>query len=120
MTPYFGAGAGQAIEVLRVIIRETASSSCTKDAFVLGRLLANSLTTLDTVTVALKVYQDVRLPSAQSVARESERRGHMLNFNTPDYHDGTDRGNEREEMNILKEKIICQFNLQGVGSAVAE
>jgi salicylate hydroxylase len=106
MTPYCGAGAGQAIE----------------DAFVLGRLLAHPLTTLDNVLVALKAYQDVRLPFTQFVARESKRTGKMYDFRAPGYYDGTDRGNEREEMEILKEKIINQWDWvsKGEGGPVAE
>ncbi|KIK41877.1 hypothetical protein CY34DRAFT_12766 [Suillus luteus UH-Slu-Lm8-n1] len=106
MTPYLGAGAGQAIE----------------DAFVLGRLLAHPLTTLDNVPTALKAYQDVRLPFTQSVARESKRTGNMYDFCAPGYYDGTNRSNEREEMEILKEKILDQLDWQGEGegSAVAE
>jgi salicylate hydroxylase len=106
MTPYFGAGAGQAIE----------------DAFVLGRLLSHPLTTLNNVPVALKAYQDVRLPFTQFVARESDRTGKTYNFCAPGYYDGTDRGNEREEMEILKEKIIDQWGWEseGEGGAVAQ
>ncbi|KAG2035547.1 hypothetical protein BDR03DRAFT_1012407 [Suillus americanus] len=106
MMPYCGAGAGQAIE----------------DAFVLGRLLAHTLTTLDNVPAALKVYQDVRLPFTQFVARGSESTGKMYHFCAPGYYDGTDRGNEREEMEILKKKIIDQWDWEseGEGSAVAQ
>ncbi|KAG2366450.1 hypothetical protein BDR07DRAFT_1396005 [Suillus spraguei] len=106
MTPNFGAGAGQAVE----------------DAFVLGRLLAHSLTTLDNVPAALKAYQDIRLPFTQFVARESERTGKMYDFCALGYYDGIDRGNEREEMEILKEKIIDQWDWEGEGEggAVAE
>ena len=87
MTPHFGAGAGQAIEVRarRNHSRDYANSYCTKDAFVLGRLLAHPLTTLDTVPAALKAYQDVRLPFAQFVAREAERTGYMYEFDSPGY-----------------------------------
>lgn len=104
MTPHFGAGAGQSIE----------------DAFVLGRLLAHPLTTLSNVPAALKAYQDVRLPFVQLIARRSERHGHMLQFCLPGYYDGTDRGNTREEMEILKENILDQWDWEGEGSAVAE
>lgn len=106
MTPYLGAGAGQAIE----------------DAFVLGRLLAHPITTLDNVPAALKAYQDVRLPFTQFVARESKHTGNMYNFCAPGYYDGTNRGTEREEMVILREKILDQWDWQGKGegSAVAE
>ncbi|KAG1871765.1 hypothetical protein DFJ58DRAFT_652377, partial [Suillus subalutaceus] len=106
MMPHCGAGAGQAIE----------------DAFVLGRLLAHPLTTSDNVPVALKAYQDVRLPFAQFAARESKRAGKMFDFRAPGYYDGTDRGNEREEMEILKEKIVdlWDWESKGEGGAVAE
>jgi salicylate hydroxylase len=97
-------------------------SLCMKDAFVLGRLLAHPLTTLDNVPTALKAYQDVRLPFTQSVARESKRTGNMYDFCAHGYYDGTNRGNEREEMEILKEKILDQWDWQdkGEGGAVAE
>lgn len=100
MTPHFGAGAGQAIE----------------DAFVLGRLLSHPLTTLDTLPAALKAYQDVRLPFVQFVARESERTGRMLDFDAPSAHGG----NVQEELDILKEKILAQWEWEGVGGAVAD
>ncbi|KAG0707085.1 hypothetical protein DFH29DRAFT_1066512 [Suillus ampliporus] len=92
MVPYFGAGAGQAME----------------DAFVLGRLLAHPLTTLDNVPVALKLYQDVRLPFAQSVARESERTGRMY------------ESDEREVLEIQKEKILEQWKWEENIGAVAQ
>ncbi|KAG2124433.1 hypothetical protein DEU56DRAFT_595143 [Suillus clintonianus] len=104
MMPHLGAGAGQAIE----------------DAFVLGRLLAHPLTTLDNVPAALKVYQDVRLPFAQLAARESERIGYMYDFCSPGYYDGTDSVNKREELEILKGKIIGLRDWAAEGGAVAE
>jgi len=121
MTPHFGAGAGQAIEV-RAIIRQTirTGSLCAKDAFLLGRLLAHPLTTLDDVPAALKAYQDVRLPFAQFIARESDRTGHMFDFAMPEYYDGTDKGNEEEELEILKEKILGQWNWESEGGPLVE
>ncbi|OAX36554.1 FAD/NAD(P)-binding domain-containing protein [Rhizopogon vinicolor AM-OR11-026] len=104
MAPYLGAGAGQAME----------------DAFVLGRLLAHPLTTLDNVPAALRVYQDVRLAAAQLVARNAKDIGLMFQFSMPGYYDGTDRGNEREEMEILQEMINSHMVNYGQGSAVAE
>ncbi|KAG2065115.1 hypothetical protein BDR04DRAFT_1175928, partial [Suillus decipiens] len=106
MTPHFGAGAGQS----------------TEDAFVLGRLLARPLITLSDVPAALKAYQNVRLPFARFKARGSERTGNMnmLQFCLPGYYDGTDRGNMREETEILKENIIDQWGWKGEGSAVSE
>ncbi|KAG1737580.1 uncharacterized protein EDB91DRAFT_1140799 [Suillus paluster] len=100
MEPHFGAGAGQAME----------------DAFVLGRLLAHPLTTLDSVPAALKVYQDVRLPLVQSLARESERTGRLYHLDSL----STDQGNEREELEIQRGKILSQWKWEGEGSAVSQ
>ena len=107
MTPSFGAGAGQAIDV-RTIIHQTMRTY-------LGHLLAHPLTTLDNVPAAPKAYQDVLLPFAQSIARESERTRYMFEFNLPGSYDGTDRKNERDDMEILKEKILGQFGWEGEG-----
>ncbi|THH08567.1 hypothetical protein EW145_g2622 [Phellinidium pouzarii] len=65
MTPHLGSGAGQAIE----------------DAYILSALLAHPLTTLSTLPVALKVYEDVRLPHANDVQRRSAENGHLYEFN---------------------------------------
>src|SRR5882757_6703940 len=122
MTPHLGAGAGQAMEVRTIIIRKITSTHLvpTKDAFVLGRLLAHPLTTLDNVPAALRAYQDIRLPAAQLVARNSKHTGWMYRFNMPGYYDGTDQGNERGELEILQEMINNQFDSYGQGSAVAQ
>ncbi|KAG1819184.1 uncharacterized protein BJ212DRAFT_1298430 [Suillus subaureus] len=98
MTPHFGAGAGQAIE----------------DAFVLGRLLAHPLTTLDNVPAALKVYQDVRLLFAQSVARESARAGRLYDF------DISSAANVQEELEIRKEQLLAQWEWESKDSPVTE
>jgi salicylate hydroxylase len=87
---------------------------------VLGRLLAHPLTTLDNVHVALKTYQDIRLSVAQFIGRKSEDLGYMYEFDAPGYYDGTDRGNEGEELELLKEKIVeDQRGWDGEGGAVA-
>jgi len=87
---------------------------------VLGRLLAHPLTTLSKVPAALKTYQDVRLPIAQSIARGSEHMGNIYQFCLPGYYDGTDRGNMREEIEILKEKILDLWSWEGEGGAITE
>ncbi|KAG1903716.1 uncharacterized protein F5891DRAFT_947122, partial [Suillus fuscotomentosus] len=110
MTPHFGAGAGQAIEVDYVI------SLCTRNAFVLGRLLAHPLTTSDNLPAALKAYQEVHLPFAQFVARESGRRGRMWDFELS----STVRGEVQEELKIQKEKLLAQWEWEGKDRPVAE
>ncbi|KAG8216144.1 hypothetical protein J3R82DRAFT_8148 [Butyriboletus roseoflavus] len=67
MTPHFGAGAGQAID----------------DAFVLGRLIAHLLTTLSPVPEALRIYDEIRLPFARSVASLSLSTGWLYMFLEP-------------------------------------
>lgn len=62
MTPHQGSGAGQGIE----------------DAYVLAALLAHPRTTRETLPVALKAYEAIRLPFAIDVQRRSSRSGRLL------------------------------------------
>ncbi|KIK34329.1 hypothetical protein CY34DRAFT_26880 [Suillus luteus UH-Slu-Lm8-n1] len=100
MTPFYAAGAGQALE----------------DAFVLGRLLAHPLTTLDNVSAALKTYQDVRLPFAQFVARESARTGRLLNFDMS----SVAREDVQKELDIQREKIVAQWEWESKDCPIDE
>ncbi|KAH7915887.1 hypothetical protein BJ138DRAFT_1132302 [Hygrophoropsis aurantiaca] len=104
MTPHFGAGAGQAIE----------------DAFVLGRLLAHELTTIETLPNALQIYQDIRLPFANYVARESYTTGFMYDFLASGYFDGLDRTNEAEELEKLHQAIVRQWDWQVKDGSIEE
>ncbi|KAH7883015.1 hypothetical protein F5I97DRAFT_1938890 [Phlebopus sp. FC_14] len=104
MTPHFGAGAGQAME----------------DAFVLGHLLAYSLTTLSRVPVALQVHQAARLPFSSWVTRESHRIGLMYEFMAPGYYGSIDRSNEKDDLEILSQAIIRQWSWQWKGGSVDE
>lgn len=71
MDPHFGAGAGQAMEVCLPRTTPVHHSLHWQDAFVLGRLLTHELTHLGNVADALKVYEDVRLPFANSIVQRS-------------------------------------------------
>ncbi|KAH7915880.1 hypothetical protein BJ138DRAFT_1109221 [Hygrophoropsis aurantiaca] len=104
MTPHFGAGAGQAIE----------------DAFVLGRLLAHDLTTLSNIPTALRIYQDIRLPFATFVARESFKTGYMTNFLAPGYFDGIDLSNEKEDLERLHQALLKQWAWQVRDGSIEE
>ena len=84
----------------------------------LGRLLTHPLTTLDNVPAALKAYQDVRLPDAQLTVRNSMLAGNLLHFSEPGYYDGTDHGNEREELQILAQKMAALHNIQDQDGSV--
>jgi salicylate hydroxylase len=72
------------------------------------------------VPAALRAYQDVRLSAAQLIAHNSERVGRMYQFNMPGCYDGTDRGNERGELEILHQMIMSNFESRDQGSAVAQ
>ncbi|KAF8128577.1 hypothetical protein EV363DRAFT_1339980 [Boletus edulis] len=106
MMPYFGAGAGQAID----------------DAFVLGRLIAHPLTTLPRVHDALRIYEEIRLLPARSVASFSLSTGWMYSFMAPGYYDGGRNGvrprmtlalgsYEREGMENIKQEILRRWDI---------
>jgi len=103
MAPSMGAGANQAID----------------DAFVLGRLIAHPLTPLSRVQDVLRIYEEIRLPFARSIASLSLSAGCMYSFMEPGYYDGTRRGEdldeygigsyEREGMESIKQEIQKQW-----------
>ncbi|KAG6379291.1 hypothetical protein JVT61DRAFT_11746 [Boletus reticuloceps] len=105
MTPHYGAGAGQAID----------------DAFVLGRLIAHPLTSLSRVQDALRIYEDVRLPIALSIASHSSSTGWMYSFMAPGYYDGARTGDdlddsgigsyEREGMEVIKQELLRRWDI---------
>ena len=67
MSPSQGSGAGQAIE----------------DGYVLGSLLSDPLTTRETLSTVLKVYEEVRLPHANDVLRRSDVSTSLSTFDDP-------------------------------------
>ena len=81
----------------------------------LGRLIAHPLTTLSRIPDALRIYEEIRLPLAQSIASLSLSTGWMYAFMAPGYYDGTrkeddldERGvgaYEREGMETMKQEI---------------
>ena len=71
MTPHLASGAGQGIE----------------DAYILATLLAHPLTTRETLKSALKVYDSVRLPYANTIQRLSHQIGRMSTFTDPRFSD---------------------------------
>ncbi|CDO69443.1 hypothetical protein BN946_scf184817.g3 [Trametes cinnabarina] len=106
MTTHFGAGGGQAIE-LTVI---------NQDAYILGRLLADSRTTLARVPEVFRIYQDVRLPFAQRVVNEASKAGLMYEFNWPGLYDGTTPQAASEEEALALEKR----QLEELGEAIQD
>lgn len=67
MTPHQGAGAGQAIE----------------DAYILSELLGSPLTNLETLSEALKAYEQIRKPLASHVLQGSRDAGRLYEFSGP-------------------------------------
>ncbi|KAI8984807.1 hypothetical protein BD414DRAFT_515518 [Trametes punicea] len=91
MTTHFGAGGGQAIE----------------DAYILGRLLADSRTNLARVPEVMRIYQAVRLPFAQRVVNDARKAGLMYEFNWPGLYDGSrpEGISEEEALELEKEQL---------------
>ncbi|KAI0368760.1 FAD/NAD-P-binding domain-containing protein [Pilatotrama ljubarskyi] len=120
MRPNFGAGGGQAIEVAR------------KDAYVLGRLLADPRVTRAHIPAALQIYERVRLPFTTDIARRAREVGLMYEFNAPGFYLGNEgrgegtgaiREDEKEELDRLGRVVQEMWEWQwtvGLGEQWAE
>ncbi|KAF4610492.1 hypothetical protein D9613_007229 [Agrocybe pediades] len=84
MTPHQGSGAGQAIE----------------DAYILATLLGHPLTTKDTISRALGIYDHIRRPLAYKVHECSRKNGLYFTLSNPEID--FDRVPEHEMLNQLK------------------
>ena len=73
MTPHQGLGAGLAIE----------------DAYVMSLLLSHPSTTKSNINDVLKIYDEVRRPFAQRVAKQSLDNGLMYDFAHPEFQNST-------------------------------
>ncbi|KAI0666040.1 hypothetical protein C8Q78DRAFT_995036 [Trametes maxima] len=100
MTTHFGAGGGQAIE----------------DAYILGRLLADSRTSLSRVPEVFQIYQDLRLPFARRVVNDARQVGLMYEFSWPGLHDGISSNAASEEEALALEKQ----QLSGLADAIQD
>ena len=80
MTPHQGSGAGQAFE----------------DVYILAALLAHPLTTVETVHIALKVYETIRLPHANRVQQKSRVSGRLYELLDCPWEESTDRSSDDE------------------------
>ncbi|KAI0773492.1 hypothetical protein C8Q74DRAFT_1368087 [Fomes fomentarius] len=99
METHFGAGGGQAIE----------------DAYILGRLLADSRTTLAHVAEVFKIYEDIRLPFSQNVVKNAAKVGRMYEFNFPELYDGQPSSTKSDEAEHETTK-----SLNELGEAIQE
>ncbi|EIM88732.1 salicylate hydroxylase [Stereum hirsutum FP-91666 SS1] len=82
MTPFQGAGAGQAIE----------------DAYILSTLLAHPFITRANIPIALEIYSRIRLPFAYMVFERSRRMGGYFSFYDPENPDMESRAWNLEEL----------------------
>ncbi|EIM84251.1 FAD/NAD-P-binding domain-containing protein [Stereum hirsutum FP-91666 SS1] len=98
MSTNIAAGAGQAME----------------DAYILGRLLAHSQMTLETVSVAFEAYQAKRLPFVNQIIENANEVGLMYEFNGPIYN-GEER-RDKEKMDEWAARIYSMWEFQWVGS----
>lgn len=86
----------------------------------LGRLIAHPLTALSRIPEALHIYEQVRLPSAQSIASLSLSTGWMYLLAAPGYYDGTRREDnldergisayERDGMEAIKQEVLRRWD----------
>ena len=90
MTPFQGAGAGQAIEVSLRMMIPIQPRLMMQDASILAALFSNELTTKTTVRQVLDIYSQVRQPLATEVARRSRVNVDYVQLRSlaePDHHD---------------------------------
>lgn len=96
MTTFQAAGAGQAVE----------------DAYILGSILGHPLTTRTTIPAALKVYEEVRLPFALKVQKDSAIVGDISSFNDPRFAALADVRHSEMDMGKLKEVADAALGMQ--------
>lgn len=98
MTPFQGAGAGQAIEVcFKQQPYVSTHLNDHQDAYILSALLSSTLTTRATISKTLKVYSDVRLPFAAKVFDSSRKSGMHYGF-----YDAKNPSLDSSEWNLQK------------------
>ncbi|THH16400.1 hypothetical protein EW146_g4239 [Bondarzewia mesenterica] len=89
MTPFQGAGAGQAIEVILELPRHLpilfrlSNIVPLQDAWILSALLSHPRTTLQNVARVLQIYSRIRQPLASQVAERSRRNGMYFALHDP-------------------------------------
>ena len=76
-----------------------------QDAYVLGRLLTHELTHLGNVTDALKTYEDVRLPFANSIVQRSQDVGNYYSFQRVSADGFVPTHGSPEELNYVRKSI---------------
>ena len=86
----------------------------------LGRLITHPLTTTARIADVLRIYEAIRFPFAQTVARYSLSTGWMYLFMEPGYYDGTrqegdldDKGvsaYERVGVETMRQEIVRRWD----------
>lgn len=90
--------------------------SVIQDAYILGRLLSHPLTHRANIPDVLRIYEEIRLPFANDVVRNSRLTGLMYEFTAPGYYDGNDRtpAREKEGLQKLGKAIEKNWEWQGM------
>lgn len=95
-----------------------------QDAFVLGRLLAHESTHLGNVADALKMYEEVRLPFANSIVQQSQDVGRYYSFQLVSADGSVPPHNSPEELNFVRKAIEDAWGWQSgttwVGDGIEE
>jgi len=86
MSPHFGIGAGQAMEVSYQFCYNGKNLIYRQDAYILGRLLCK-LTRDGELPTLLRIYDDIRRPFANRVLQNSRQQGLFYQFNMPGFRD---------------------------------
>ncbi|KZT67054.1 FAD/NAD(P)-binding domain-containing protein [Daedalea quercina L-15889] len=96
MESHLGSGAGQSIE----------------SAYILGRLLAHRLMTVERIPEILRIYQSIRLPYGHTIVRRAQETGKHCEFDAPGEFDGRECPDERERLEALGKKLAGQWSWQ--------
>ena len=116
MTPHLGAGGGQAIEVCTGILYKLCPghrSLFTKDAYILGKLLASPITTASNLPSVLKIYDAIRRPYANHIVERSYSLGRLAEFiGVPDHIDvARAREGSKEELQLIGQEIRKKWEI---------
>jgi salicylate hydroxylase len=106
METHIGAGAGQALE----------------DAYILGRTLAHPNCTKDTIVEALKIYEGIRLPFANTIAQKTRLVGLLYEFNVEGHYDGSYpvHGADSDAIQTVKRAIHEQWEWKEASERVPD
>lgn len=93
----------------------TLTYSIFKDAYVLGRLLADPSTTLDRVPTVLGIYDAIRRPIAIAISQSARELGVVYHLNTPELCDGLENNDGEDRLARISAEINKRWAWQWEG-----